>query len=101
MTAPSKERTRVRERFLSGDRSRQLALERRTDLGEVVIAVPHGVVLEHELARERRVRIERERGGTVELLVAQRPDRGGGGRGVAPQQVQRRLLRDGVVLPGV
>ena len=38
-----------------------LAVQRPPDCGEVVIAVPHGVILEHELARERSVGVERHR----------------------------------------
>ena len=40
----------------SDDRARVLAsLQRRAQAGQVMIAVPDGVILEHELARDRRV----------------------------------------------
>ena len=63
--------------------------------------MPDGVVLEHELARERRVGVERHRRRPIELLVAERADGGRRRRAVAPEQIERRLFRDGVVLPGV
>jgi hypothetical protein len=37
--------------------------------------VAHGVILEHELAGHRRIRVERGRSGLRELLVAERADR--------------------------
>src|SRR6185436_2542947 len=43
-------------------------LQRLPDLGEVVIAVADGVILEHELARERRIGVERHRRRPIELL---------------------------------
>ena len=63
--------------------------------------MPDGVILEHELARQWDIGIERHRSRPVELLVAERPDCGRGCRAIAPQQIQRRLFRDGVVFPGV
>lgn len=49
---------------------------------EVVIAVPDGVILQHELAREWGIRVERYRGRLIELPVAQSPDCGCGRRAV-------------------
>ena len=71
-----------------------LALASGSHAGEVVVAVPDGVILEHELARERRVGVERDRGGPIELLVAERANGSRGCRAVPPEQVERRLLRD-------
>ena len=64
----------------------QPAFNARLNCGEVMIAVPDGVVLEHELARERSIGVERHRRRPIELLVAERTDRRRGGRAVAPQQ---------------
>ena len=66
-----------------------------------MIAVPDGVILEHELTRDRGIGVQRCLGGAIELLVAQIPDGCGGGRAVAPQVLERRLLRDGRVLRGM
>ena len=44
--------------------------------------MPDRVVLEHELAGERRVGVERHRRRAIELLVAERADRRGGRRAV-------------------
>jgi hypothetical protein len=48
---------------------RRLFLERASDDGEVVIAVPDGMIFEHELARQRPVGIERDRRGQGEVLI--------------------------------
>ena len=50
--------------------------------GEMVIAVADGVILEHELARERSIGVERDRRGLGELFVAERADRCRRGRAV-------------------
>ena len=79
-------------------------LQRPADPDKVVIAVPNRVVLEHELAGERRIGVERHGGGPIELLVAESPDRSRGCRAVAPKQIERRVSRNGVVLscvPGI
>src|SRR5436189_2713841 len=44
-------------------------LQRATDGGEVVVAVADGVILEHELAGDRRVVVERDRGRPGELGI--------------------------------
>ena len=49
---------------------------------EVVEAVAQRVVLDEELAGERRILVERDRGRRVELRVAQGPHRGGRGPAV-------------------
>ena len=66
-----------------------------------MIAMPHGVILEKELARQRGVRVERHRSSSIKLLIAQRADRGRGGRAVLPEEIQRRLFRHRVIVPGV
>ena len=53
----------------------------------MVIAVPDGVILEHELARERRIGVERDGRRLGELLVAERPDGRGGCRAVLTEQI--------------
>src|SRR5512134_791562 len=86
-------------RFVPG--RHELLAERPPDAGEVVVAVPDRVVLEHELGGDRGIAVEGGRRRPVELLVGQPPD-GCGGRGaVAPEQVQRLGLprvriRDGM-----
>ena len=60
-----------------------------------------GVVLEKELARERSVGVERHRSGSIELLVAERANRGRGCAAVAPKQVDSRLYRHAIVCLGV
>lgn len=63
--------------------------------------MPHGVILKYELARERRIGVERHRRGLIEFLVAQSSDCRRRCRAVAPEQIQRPHFRDGVVLLGV
>ena len=63
--------------------------------------MPDGVVLEHELARQRGIGIERHRRCLHELFVAERADRGRGGRAVCPEQIERSVFRDARVLRGV
>ena len=75
--------------------------QRASNLQQVMPRMPHRVVLEHELAGARPVRVERERGGRVELLVAERAHGGGRGGAVLLQQVQRFLLRHAVEAPRV
>src|SRR6476619_3833134 len=60
----------------------------------MVIAVPHRVILEHELAGDGRARIERCRGGAIEFLVAECPDGGRGVGAVALKELQRIFLGD-------
>jgi hypothetical protein len=67
----------------------------------MVIAVPNRVIFEHELARKRRVRVERYWGGSIELVIAQGADRGRGGGTVPSKQVERRFFRRLVILLGV
>jgi len=54
----------------------RLSFQRPPYDAEVVIAMPHGVVLEQELTREGRIEVEGYRRGLRELLVAERPDCG-------------------------
>lgn len=51
-----------------------------------MIAVPNGVIFEHELARERRVGVERHRSGLRQLRVRERPDGGCRSQAVLLQQ---------------
>src|SRR5206468_2500401 len=54
-----------------------LSRHRRADAREMVIAVTHRVILDPELARQRRVGVVRHRRRTIELLVGQRLGEGG------------------------
>jgi hypothetical protein len=47
-----------------------LRLQSPSYTGEVVITMPDGVILKHELAREWRIGVERHRSGLIEILVA-------------------------------
>ena len=67
----------------------------------MVIAVTDGMILEKELARQRRVGIERDSSDPIELFVAERANRGGRCRAVPREQVERLVLRHGGVLLGV
>ena len=75
--------------------------ERATDAGRVVVAVPHRVILEKELAGERRVGVERYRRGAVELRVLQPADGGRGKLAVPTKQLDRLLARGVGVLAGM
>src|SRR5262245_13307752 len=75
--------------------------ERGANPRQMVIAVPNGVVLQHELAGERGVGIERDRRRSVQLIVGQLANRRRGRRAVAAEQIQRRLFRHRVVLARV
>src|SRR5262245_20893056 len=55
----------------SGNCGGGLPVHRPPNNLQVVVAVAHRVVLEHELARERSVLVERYRGGCPELLIAE------------------------------
>src|SRR5207247_1025029 len=48
-----------------------LALQGRSYPRQVVIAVPDGVILEHELARDRGIGVERGRSGLASRLLAE------------------------------
>src|SRR5215207_5110042 len=61
---------------------RSLSPQHCADLREVVVAVPQRVILDEELAGERRVGVERYRGRPVELRVVERPHHGGRGLAV-------------------
>src|SRR5438552_1903665 len=64
----------------------------------MMVAVPDRVILEHELARDRRVRVERRRRRAIELLVAQCADRRRGPMQYLTlwrMQLASRLLIDG------
>jgi len=55
-----------------------------------MITVAYGVILEHELARDRRIGIEGRRSGSIEIFIAQCANGRRGRRAVAPQQLERR-----------
>src|SRR5262245_66491023 len=76
-------------------------LQRLANLVGVVVAMPNRMVLEEELAGERGIGVERDRSGAIQLLIAESPDGGRSCGAIAPQQVERRLLGDRVVLLGV
>ena len=69
----------------------------------MVVAVPNGAVFEHELARERRIAVQGHQSGPIEILVAERANRGRGRGAVAPEQylalwrmqLASRLLAEG------
>src|SRR6516165_4431948 len=63
-----------------------LALERGANLREVVKAVAHRMILEHELTGERRVSVQRVGRDAIELGIADGTDRGRRGRAVPPHQ---------------
>ena len=67
----------------------------------MVVAVPHRVILQKELASERRVGVERDRRGAVELRVLQPADGGGGEPAVPAKQLDRLLARGLGVLAGM
>src|SRR5436190_7479168 len=75
--------------------------QRPSKTSEMVIAVPDGVILEHELARERRFGIERDRSRLAELFVGERPDGVGRRCTVATEQIKGLAFRDGSILRGV
>ena len=52
---------------LPGSLSPGSAAERRPEPGEVVVAVAHRMILEHEPAGERRIAVERDGRGAVQL----------------------------------
>ena len=81
--------------------ARPLRPHRLLNPREVVITVAHGVILEHELTRDRRIGIERGLGGPIKVLVAECPDRRRRRGTVSLQQIECRLLRHSVVLLGV
>ena len=62
-----------------------------------MIAMPDGVIFEHELAGERRVGVERHGSRLRELGVSERPDRGRGRQSVLLQQFNGGFSGD----PGV
>src|SRR6478672_2576218 len=53
---------------------RRLLRQGLADTAQVMPAMPHRVVLEEELAGERRVEVERDRRRTVEVLVPEPAD---------------------------
>ena len=59
------------------------------DAGEMMERVTHGVILEHELAGERRVGVQRDARRPVELRVGQAADRRGRRRAVGLEQGER------------
>ena len=61
---------------------------------QVVIAVADSVVFQHELARERSIRVERDRRGPEELFVGELADRCGRGLAVRVKQIERHRFRD-------
>src|SRR5438477_12838025 len=73
-------------------------LQRCLDPREVVVAMAHRVVLEHELCRERGVRVQRYGNRDVENLIVQRADRSRSRGAVAIEESDRLLLRHAVKL---
>src|SRR5204863_9048866 len=67
----------------------------------MMIAVPNRMILEEELAAERSIGVQRHRHCTIEIFVAQSPDRRRGRRAIALQKFERLALRDARVLPRV
>ena len=57
-----------------------------------MIAVPDGVILEHELGGQRRIGVGGHRGRSIELFVGERPDGGGGGGAAAAEQLSASAL---------
>src|SRR5688572_10628461 len=82
-------------------RSRGLRFQSRSNPRQVMIAVPHGVILEKELAGEGSIGVQRDRRGAIELRIAEGTDGRGGCGAVTPKQFQRRLFCRRVVLPDV
>jgi hypothetical protein len=60
--------------------------------------MPHRVILQHELAGERRVAIERHRRGAIQLFIAESADRGSRRSAVGFQQRKRGFFRGRVML---
>src|SRR4051812_37800059 len=50
-------------------RCNELALESCSNESEVVIAMPNGMILEHELTGERRVRVKRHGSRAIEVVI--------------------------------
>src|SRR6266576_833621 len=56
-------------------------------------AMPHGMVLNHELSRYRRAKTKRERGSVVEFLIREGSHRRRRLAAVLPQEFERGRLR--------
>ena len=69
LIGPDRRVVRTATRRLVGMSIFQLPLQRRPNAGQVMVAVPHRVVFEHELTRDRRPVVQRRRRGVVELPV--------------------------------
>src|SRR5262249_48921585 len=78
-----------------------LALHCGADLREVVEAVPHRVILEEELARERRIPVHRVGSNAVEIRLRDGAERGCRRRGILLYQGDRFRLADAVEIARV
>jgi hypothetical protein len=66
-----------------------------------MIAVPHSVILEKELARKGSIGVQRDRRSAIQLRVGEGADRRRGCPAVALEQIQRRVFCRGILLPEV
>src|ERR1044072_1943924 len=82
--------------FLSSQFRQRPLLQGCTYACQVVITVSHGVILQHELARQGRVRIERHGRRLIELLVRKLSDRCCCGGAVVSQQFEGLFFRDAI-----
>jgi hypothetical protein len=71
----------------------RLAAERPGDAGEMVVTVPHRMVLQHELTRHRCTVVQRRRNRAIELLIGEGTYRDRGGPAVGFEQRDRHLGR--------
>ena len=80
-------------RFARGDGLRRLGLTAYggPDAGEMVVAVAHGVIFQHELAGEGCVAVERNGGGAIQILIAEGANGCCGRSTVGCQQGERRF----------
>ena len=65
---------------------------------QVMITVPHCVIFENKLARQRRIPVKRNRRGTIKLRIRQRPYLSGRRSAVVREQFQRFLFGSRVVI---
>src|SRR5215467_4224540 len=78
--------------------SRALTRQCRFDPSQMVVTVPHRMILQEELASEWSVTVERHRRRAVELFVGRGPDCRGRRRAVGFQQCECGFFGDVVVL---
>src|SRR5215217_6350791 len=77
---------------------RGLPRERRANLRKMMIAVPNRVILERELSRKRRIRVQGERSCCIELVIGQGADRRGSGCAVGTEELECICLAHALVL---